>query len=87
LLKKGFSEGTATSLPSMTAPIASGWSDCRVGFSPTGKRRLCTAHAKSDLGDQMFKVRSSVDCVAKLLLRRLANRDSVGEEVISGSSA
>jgi hypothetical protein len=29
----------------MTAPIASGWSDCRVGFSPTGKRRLCTAHA------------------------------------------
>ena len=30
----------------MTAPIASGWSDCRVGFSPTGKRRLCTAHAK-----------------------------------------
>jgi len=32
---------------SMTAPIASGWSDCRVGFSPTGKRRLCTAHAIS----------------------------------------
>jgi len=31
----------------MTAPIASGWSDCRVGFSPTGKRRLCTAHAKT----------------------------------------
>jgi hypothetical protein len=28
----------------MTAPIASGWSDCRVGFAPTGKRRLCTAH-------------------------------------------
>jgi hypothetical protein len=24
----------------MTAPIASGWSDCRVGFAPTGKRRL-----------------------------------------------
>jgi hypothetical protein len=33
----------------MTAPIASGWSDCRVGFSPTGKRRLCTAHAKLGL--------------------------------------
>jgi methyl-accepting chemotaxis protein len=29
----------------MTAPIASGWSDCRVGLAPTGKRRLCTAHA------------------------------------------
>src|ERR1700730_7468657 len=24
-----------------------GWSDCRVGFSPTGKRRLCTAHANN----------------------------------------
>jgi hypothetical protein len=32
---------------SMTAPIASGWSDCRVGLAPTGKRRLCTAHANS----------------------------------------
>jgi hypothetical protein len=31
----------------MTAPIASGWSDRRVGLAPTGKRRLCTAHAKS----------------------------------------
>ena len=31
-----------------TAPIASGWSEnCRVGLSPTGKRRLYTAHAKS----------------------------------------
>jgi DNA-binding transcriptional LysR family regulator len=25
---------------SMTAPIASGWSDCRVGLALTGKRRL-----------------------------------------------
>jgi hypothetical protein len=31
----------------MTAPIASGWSGCRVGFAPTGKRRLSTAHAKN----------------------------------------
>jgi hypothetical protein len=31
---------------SMTAPVASGWSGCRVGLAPTGKRRLCTAHAK-----------------------------------------
>jgi len=28
----------------MTAPIASGWSGGRVGFAPTGKRRLVTAH-------------------------------------------
>jgi hypothetical protein len=30
----------------MTAPVASGWSDCRVGLAPTGKRRLCTAHTQ-----------------------------------------
>ncbi len=35
---------------SMTAPIASGWSDsCRVGFAPTEKRRLSTAHPHSGL--------------------------------------
>ena len=41
-------EGFSYFVTSITAPIASGWSvDCRVGFSPTGKRRLCTAHAKT----------------------------------------
>src|ERR1700721_2607021 len=40
-------EGFSHFVTSMTAPIASGWSDCRVGLSPTGKRRLCTAHATS----------------------------------------
>jgi hypothetical protein len=33
----------------MTAPVASGWSGCRVGLAPTGKRRLCTAHANNRL--------------------------------------
>src|SRR6202051_3988018 len=40
-------EGFSHFVTSMTAPIASGWSDCRVGLAPTGKRRLGTAHAKS----------------------------------------
>src|SRR5215211_8826169 len=40
-------EGFSHFVTSMTAPIAFGWSDCRVGLSPTGKRRLCTAHAKN----------------------------------------
>src|SRR5437762_8366275 len=39
-------EGFSHFVTSMTAPIASGWSGCRVGLAPTGKRRLCTAHAK-----------------------------------------
>src|SRR5450432_1958141 len=40
-------EGFSHFVTSMTAPIASGWSGCRVGLAPTGKRRLCTAHAKT----------------------------------------
>jgi hypothetical protein len=31
----------------VAAPVASGWSFCRVGFTPTGKRRLVTAHTRS----------------------------------------
>src|ERR1019366_8420881 len=37
-------EGFSHFVTSMTAPIASGWSGCRVGLAPTGKRRLFTAH-------------------------------------------
>jgi hypothetical protein len=32
----------------MTAPVASGWSGCRVGLAPTGKRRLVTAHTLTE---------------------------------------
>src|ERR1700730_2993383 len=37
-------EGFRHFVASMPAPVASGWSGCRVGFAPTGKRRLVTAH-------------------------------------------
>ena len=42
-----YTEGFSHFVTSMTAPIASGWSACRVGLAPTGKRRLSTAHARS----------------------------------------
>src|ERR1700757_3669206 len=29
--------------------VTSGWSGCRVGLAPTGKRRLCTAHTQLGL--------------------------------------
>src|SRR5712672_1536337 len=38
-LSEGFSHFVA-------APVASGWSGCRVGLAPTGKRRLVTAHTR-----------------------------------------
>jgi len=42
-----YTEGFSHFVTSMTAPVASGWSGRRVGLSPTGKRRLRTAHASS----------------------------------------
>jgi hypothetical protein len=42
-------EGFRHFVSSMPAPVASGWSDCRVGLAPTGKRRLVTAHPRSRL--------------------------------------
>jgi hypothetical protein len=46
----------------MTAPIASGWSGCRVGLTPTGKRRLFTAHPQSGFSTliRQINARSSV---------------------------
>src|ERR1019366_4395677 len=39
-------EGFSHLVTSMTAPVASGWSGCRVGLTPTGTRRLSTAHTQ-----------------------------------------
>ena len=41
------SEGFSHFVASMTAPVASGWSGCRVGLAPTGKRPLVTAHTRT----------------------------------------
>src|ERR1700724_1193793 len=41
-LTRGFSHFVT----SMTAPVAAGWSGCRVGLAPTRKRRLFTAHTR-----------------------------------------
>ena len=41
------SEGFSYFVTSIAAPVASGWSGCRVGLAPTGKRRLITAHTPS----------------------------------------
>ena len=37
-------EGFSYFVTSIAAPVASGWSNSRVGLTPTGKRRLSTAH-------------------------------------------
>jgi len=44
VFRDSFTEGFNRFVTSTVAPVASGWSSCRVGLSPTGKRRLFTAH-------------------------------------------
>ncbi len=42
-----YTRGFSHFVTSMTAPVASGWSDsCRVGLAPTEERRLSTAHTQ-----------------------------------------
>jgi hypothetical protein len=56
-LTRGFSHFVT----SMTAPVASGWSVCRVGLAPTGKRRLChgahpTRTSIAEMGEHWTKL-------------------------------
>src|SRR5712671_6551863 len=44
-IRDALSEGFSHFVTSIAAPVASGWSVCRVALAPTGKRRLSTAHA------------------------------------------
>jgi hypothetical protein len=39
-----YTKGFDYFVTSIAAPVASGWSTRRVGLSPTGRRRLFTAH-------------------------------------------
>jgi hypothetical protein len=41
-----YTRGFSHFVTSMTTPVTSGWSCRRVGFAPTGKRRLVTAHTR-----------------------------------------
>jgi hypothetical protein len=81
---------------SMPAPVASGWSDRRVGLAPTGKRRLVTAHVEIGHSHQIFLPELS-DCSAnagtalrKILISatdRRASLRSLGDFAPLGISA
>jgi len=45
-IRDTLSEGFSYFVTSIAAPAASGWSIRRVGFAPTGKHRLVTAHTQ-----------------------------------------
>jgi hypothetical protein len=48
----------------MTAPIASGWSGCRVGLAPTGKRRLARRTQPSQIAIRSTGLSSHLMLVA-----------------------
>src|SRR5262245_14061927 len=48
-IRDTLSEGFSYFVTSIAAPAASGWSIRRVGFAPTGKHRLVTAHTHTGL--------------------------------------
>ena len=64
-------EGFSHFVTSMTAPIASGRSGCRVGLAPTGKRRLVTAHTQSGRSD------TEVTCLLGSYDRSSSNSNAV----------
>ena len=60
------SEGFSYFVTSIAAPAASGWSDCRVGLAPTGKRRLVTAHTHNRHLEEACRGRLSANRVPQL---------------------
>jgi hypothetical protein len=70
-------EGFSHFVASMTAPIASGWSkSCRVGLTPTEKRRLSTAHATSGHSEETESIQSAMYLVASMEIARLFSSSS-----------
>jgi hypothetical protein len=63
------SEGFSHFVTSMTAPVASGWSGRRVGLTPTGKRRLSTAHG--------FSCRAFRELARQLMTQSAISRPSI----------
>ena len=70
-------EGFSHFVTSMTAPIASGWSGCRAGFAPTGKRRLVTAHTLSRPCAAFSRCKNQEFCTARNLMEISQRRVSL----------
>src|SRR3981081_1741744 len=61
------SEGFSQFVTSVAAPVASGWSVCRVGFAPTGKRRLVTAHTHCGPRRVCWPHSALIDCTVHVV--------------------
>jgi hypothetical protein len=68
------SEGFSYFVTSIAAPVASGWSGCRVGLAPTGKRRLIMAHTQTDIRQEATATLEPFAACQHLIRRLLAVR-------------
>ena len=57
-------EGFRHFVTSMPAPEASGWSGCRAGLAPAGKRRLITAHTPCEHSRKPRRTQERTDLAA-----------------------
>ena len=71
-------EGFSHFVASVTAPVASGWSGCRVGLTPTGKRRLSTPHTRSS---HLIDVLRSADRAGRTRITFLGRNFDEGSEL------
>src|SRR6266478_3258120 len=76
-IRDALSEGFSHFVTSIAAPVASGWSVCRVGLAPTGKRRLSTAHAISGRSSRCPEA-SLTACATQLLAVTTVLRNESG---------
>ena len=61
-----YTEGFSHFVTSMTAPVASGWSGCRVGLAPTGKRRLSRRTPEPDINSAFLTGRQAHDILRSI---------------------
>ena len=86
-IRDALSEGFSHFVTSIAAPVASGWSGCRVGLAPTGKRRLVTAHTRSG-GHSVSRADNRIMTLSRLGDRNLRGtqspeKNSLGENQTS----
>ena len=66
-----YTEGFSHFVTSMTVPVASGWSDRRVGLAPTDKRRLTTAHKAERWTDrQAWRLNTTPEVILEAVRER-----------------
>ena len=77
-----YTRGFSRFVTSTTAPIATGRSEsCRVGLSPTGKSRLCTAHVQ--VGSNASYGSAGFGCAAQVV-RKMSLRLPLSRRTCDG---